>query len=536
MPVACFIIYYNRDKFYQLHCILGIIITVILVAGWASLAGAAANKSNGYVYGPMSNTAVAKSHSATGIVARFVAVVVCIVGVALGVVNMPKRVRTVVRLAHGVGGVLVSFFGPLVVWNGFVRLQPFLPPIPFFDSTPLFWYSVVLGIGGFVLFQYFRKSQAVEVAKDDQEMTDLETSVPIISIPEALEMMKNNDQHLYVFYGETLVRLPRLKAEFDHPGGLGPIAQLEGKDVSCVFTGTEPFTDEGRQRYHQHSSEAHRILMSFKVGRVVGPLGLPDGSTVMGGPSIDESYGCPMFSIDEEGNSVASFTEKTQLNLSETFPVFKFVFSISDLILTATLNRGMKVRVGFEGVVRTYTIVSFDPLRRRLEFVIKIYENGELTSKLVNLNSGDQVVLSGLSSPPLPVYPSIAYHILLAGGTGIVPIMYYMERCCQGSIVLWSLREPSDVFFLEELGTILTERAKQDDAIKIIIYFTRGDPVESPHELIETRSGRLTFDIIESYVSCDVAAVMSGPKNFVECMHEALVKSKVSSERILCLD
>ena len=125
MPSAAFVILFDRERFYQLHNILGVIITILLVAGWGSLAGASSDKANGNVYSPMGDSSVAMTHSATGIIARFVAVVVCIIGVVLGVVRMPKRIRLGVRLAHGAMGVGISVFGPLVVWNGWVRLQPF---------------------------------------------------------------------------------------------------------------------------------------------------------------------------------------------------------------------------------------------------------------------------------------------------------------------------------------------------------------------------------------------------------------------------
>ena len=561
MPVASFIIYYNRDKFYQTHCILGVVITVLLVAGWASLAGATMDKNNGFSYGPMSETSVAKSHSPTGIVARFVAVVVCIVGVCLGVLRMPKGVRAVVRVAHGIGGIGISLFGPTVVWNGFVRLQPFIPPVAIFDSTPLFWYAGVLAILIYVSYLYarsvFKSVRTPTATSCDQstEMADLETSVLLLSIPEVLELMRSDNRGIFVFYNNELIRVPRTKAEFDHPGGILPISQYEGKEISALFSGREAFNDEGRQRYHEHSRDALRVLFSFRVGRIQGPVSHVfggDTSTVVGanGLSIDESYSGPMFSIDEEGRSHGTLVSIERLTHNLSQPVMRFEIETTDFVLVSSISAGMKIRLSLEDhdhIQRTYTIVSFDPVRKRFILVIKIYPNGCLTQQLAKLTAGEIVTLSSLSPSPLPDHfldSHVSRHVLVAGGTGIIPIMFYMERVKDGSVVFWSLRTDEDLFFLNELEEILNRRLTGGFRIRIVIHFTgdcseRSDviPGFSPDGL-SVENGRITPSSIMRYIDSfeGVSAVMSGPKSFAESMHHTLVSLGVSSDRVLSLD
>lgn len=561
MPIASFIIYYNRDKFYQAHCILGVVITVLLVAGWASLTGATRNKEHGYSFGPMSETSVAKSHSATGTVARFVAVVVCIVGVILGVLRMPKRVRAAVRVAHGVGGVGISLFGPAVVWNGFVRLQPLIPPIAIFDSTPIMWYSGVLTIFIYIFYSYAKsirnsyKTKIIAVHDQSTEMADLETSVQAISISEALELMRSDNRGIFVFYHDELIRVPRAKAEFDHPGGIVPISQYEGKDISDFFAGREAFNDEGRQRYHEHSREALRILFAFRVGRVQGPLSQAfggDSSTVAGanGMSIDESYSGPMFSIDEEGRSSGTVICIDRLTENIEEPVMRFTIEINDLVLLSCLSAGMKIRLSLadnDTIQRTYTIVSFDSVKRHFTLMIKIYANGFLTSKLAELSPGDSVILSNLSSPPLPEHflvPHVSRHILIAGGTGIIPIMYYMERVKDWSVIFWSLRTHEDVFFLSELDEILRRKQTDGCRIRIVIHITgisseRFDAIPGlSSDKVSIEYGRITpSSIMERVDSFEgVSVVMSGPKRFAESMHDYMVSIGVASDRVLSLD
>ena len=546
MPIATFVIYYNRDKFYQLHCVLGIIITILLVAGWASLAGATADKTNGRVYGPMGTSSVAKSHSATGIVARFVAVVVCIIGVVLGVLRMPKHVRTFVRLCHGIGGISISLFGPAVVWNGFVRLQPFIPPISFFDTTPVFWYSTVIALLAYILCRFIvsyirRKSPKVE--REIEISTDIENSVPILTIADTIELIRTDTQGFYLFMGDQLIRLPRSKSDFDHPGGLDPLKPFEGKDISNVFSGIEGFNDSGRQRFHQHSIEACRIIHSFRKGRVTGPLSnIPtDTSTVVGGTrfSMDESCagGIPMFSIDEEGKSVGTLVSAIKINESDEFPVIRFTFEISDFVMVSSVGAGSKIRLSLSNptVERTYTVVNCDQEKKRIDLVIKIYSSGEMTSRLALLTENDQVSLSGYSCPPFPRYledPTMKSLLLIAAGTGIVPIMYYMERSETETTVLWSLRNREDVFFIDELDNLLSLKPN----IRLIVFFT-GNGNDSDQmgfsDKVEIRTGRIQVPVTPD---CG-GAVMSGPRDFVECMHKNLTEvSRIRPEMILSLD
>ena len=556
MPIATFIIYYNREKFYQLHCILGIAITILLVAGWASLAGASMDKANGHVYGPMSSSSIGKSHSPTGIVARFLAVVVCIVGVVLGVLRMPKHVRNVIRIAHGVGGVLVSLFGPTVVWNGFVRLQPFIPEISFFGATPIFWYTIVIGLVLFVIVRLLmsrliRPSSKETMDVTETEMTDIEISVPLLSIADTIELIRSEKEALFVFLGDQLIRVPKSKAEFDHPGGLGPIKDLEGKDISNIFTGLEAFNDSGRQRFHQHSAEAHRLILGFRCGRVTGPIPFIPGdtsSTYIGGTrmSLDESCGGAgaIFSIDEQGKSVGTLMNKTLLNSSDMHPVIRFTFEISDFFLVSSLSSGMKIRLSLEedeeSVERTYTVVSFDHITKKVDLVIKIYPNGQLTGRLGKLAIGEQISFSSLSCPPFPRHlqdPSLKSLLLLAAGTGIVPVMYYMERAQVDTVVLWSLRFQEDIFFVQELAHVIDQK----DNVRLIVFFTQlgGEEITGESlgfaQRVEIKGGRVQLIAIEN--SEETGAVMSGPREFVDCMHKNLVEEcGLRSDRILSLD
>ena len=122
--------------------------------------------------------------------------------------------------------------------------------------------------------------------------------------------------------------------------------------------------------------------------------------------------------------------------------------------------------------------------------------------------------------------------LLIAAGTGIVPIMYYMERSETETTVLWSLRNREDVFFIDELDNLLSLKPN----IRLIVFFT-GNGNDSDQmgfsDKVEIRTGRIQVPVTPD---CG-GAVMSGPRDFVECMHKNLTEvSRIRPEMILSLD
>ena len=549
MPLASYLILSDRDKYYQIHCGLGILITAVLVAGWACLAGQSMNKELGYVFAPLSDTEVGISHKVTGIVARFVTVVVCIVGVILGVLKMPKTVRYAVRVSHGVGGVAISIFGPTVVWNGFVRLQPFMPEIGFFSSTPIVWYSLVILL--VPVYLWFTLKERIDKKTEDKnrkeiqlsDMMDIEKSLQDLSLPAVVALMKTDtDNSVFFFFGEYLVKVPD---DFDHPGGKGVLWQYAGQDITRMFCGEEAFDEEGRQRFYGHSVDAVTRLLLMRIGRVSPPV-LADASTTMGF-SREESFGFGgMFSIDEEGRCIGILVSKTSVNRSMEFPVISFVIKIDDPVILCSTSAGMKVRLGVDTLLkRTYTVVSVDPIQQTIQLLIKIYPNGKLTRKLALLGPGDPINLCGLSSPPsFPPSLTACTHLLIAAGTGLVPILYYI-RLLTGTVrIVWSLRKFDDIFCVDEINAALSSKAESNDCrVDMRVYFTGESDVADQMDMgllsscVEISFGRIEISsLLSNSDPQECRAIMSGPRDFVNCMHASLSDCGLRPSSILSLD
>lgn len=547
MPVATFLIIFDRERFYQEHNILGVIITVLLVAGWASLSGATADAADGIRYSPMSDSSVGLSHSVTGIVGRFFAVVVCIVGVILGVVRMPKHIRIAVRWAHGVAGVALSFYGPLVVWNGWVRIQPFIPSIPAFDSTPMVWYTFVillcLVLGTRTLRKIgissrYRKKLTGDVIDEPNPTIDVEKAVPVLSVPDVVELIKNDKESLFFFFENQVIRIDDVKS-FEHPGGVDILNTFNGKDITGILYGEESFEDQGRQRCVPHSSMAVRRLLDYRVGKIDTPMpAVTDSSTAL----IDDFP--VMFSIDEEGKSVGIISDITTLNNSPDFPVRKFLIKIVDPVMLMRASAGMKIRLSLsfddvtDTVERTYTIVSLE--KGVMELIIKMYPEGALTSRLVKMTVNQPLFFSKLASAP-KFSMEVSFLLFLAGGTGIVPLMYYIESTDARAHVLWSVRKVSDLFHVTVLNEILE---KCDRKLKITIKLTGEVEAQTPESLgfsdkVSILPGRIQESTLSEILVDDInacGAIMSGPPNFIECMHASLTAAGLDTRNILSLD
>jgi ferredoxin-NADP reductase len=549
MPVAAFLVLFERERFYQIHNVLGVMITVLLVAGWACLAGAASDKANGFVYSGMSDSPVAMTHSVTGIIARFVAVVVCIIGVILGVVRMPKRVRLVVRLSHGVMGVGIALFGPLVVWNGWVRLQPFIPPVVALDSTPIVWFTTLIVITGFYIwnraFTILRHSKA-KSAGALSEPRDIEKSIPVLTVPDVIEMIKTARDALFFFYENQVIRIDDVKL-IDHPGGIDVLMGLNGKDITGIMAGTESFPDQGRQRFLPHSSTAIQRMLEYRVGQLAGPgiPMIPDNSTVIDGTIIglidDINAATGTFSIDEEGKSVGIITNIELLNQSEKFPVKRFIMRVMDPIFLFRASAGMKVRLSLslddpDAIERTYTIVSIN--QGMMELIIKIYPNGALTSQLDVIAESQPLFLAKLAPGP-KIQCDCDFIIFLAGGTGIVPLLSYFENTDKPAHVVWSVRKREDLFLIEELNHVVNTKT---DKLEITITVTGETEIHAPAiglaDSIRIKFGRTTIEELCEIKGSheNLCAVMSGPRNFVMGMHDSLVSIGVDGSNIISLD
>ncbi|WP_295824354.1 FAD-binding oxidoreductase [uncultured Microbacterium sp.] len=180
---------------------------------------------------------------------------------------------------------------------------------------------------------------------------------------------------------------------------------------------------------------------------------------------------------------------------------------------------------------RSYSIASAGP-GTRIVLAVDEVPDGEVSPFLVHdLRDGDRIEVHGPlgaffvwrpSDDPAPVQ-------LIAGGSGIVPL-FAMASAHAASAdetpfrLLYSVRSPDDVFFADELATLI------DDRFVLDLVYTRRAPADA-----ERAPGRLTSDSLRAAVvpaEQQPRVFVCGPTPFVEAVAGWLLEAGHSSARI----
>jgi len=260
-----------------------------------------------------------------------------------------------------------------------------------------------------------------------------------------------------------------------------------------------------------------------------------------------------------------------QINKSIEFPVRLFRIQVADLgkFGAAGIGSGSRVYMSLlgkdsQGLTRPYTVVSVSPDQRSVDFAIKIYPEGKFTSQLGKMKEGGKVGLSEAmmhaSVPSIPSPPTMI--IMIAGGTGITPMLSYIRECGKyalGGVILWWVRNSSDLFLTEELSRLCNKYP-----LRIKVYYTQPEtnPEFEPGQQVVV-GGALRKDSLPRYPEFvknalhgrisssailegiggflpvdprDIGVIMSGPDGFIETTNKAVSELEIPQERLLCLD
>jgi ferredoxin-NADP reductase len=168
--------------------------------------------------------------------------------------------------------------------------------------------------------------------------------------------------------------------------------------------------------------------------------------------------------------------------------------------------------------VRAYSLASTGP-GSRVELAVDLIEDGEVSPYLVGeLREGDQLELRGPLGRWFVWKPALLDPVqLVAGGSGVVPLLAMVRaHAAAGSTapmqLLYSVREPGDVFFAAELA-----RYPMD----VTFVYTRETPPGWP-----SPPGRITRDLFAAatiHPKERPAVFVCGPTGFVETAADFLV-------------
>jgi ferredoxin-NADP reductase len=180
---------------------------------------------------------------------------------------------------------------------------------------------------------------------------------------------------------------------------------------------------------------------------------------------------------------------------------------------------------------RSYSIASAAHAST-VELTVLRVTDGEVSPYLVDVaEPGDRFELRGPIGGYFVWRPSSTPVLLVAGGSGIVPLMAMIRtRAATGSAVpfrlLYSVRSPADAIYAAELGRL----AASDEGLRVNFVYTRQTPpgwTEAPSRLDAARLARAAWPA-SSGPDCFVC----GPTGFVEAAADLLVAAGHVPERI----
>ena len=504
IPATGFLVLVNKLRFLTIHKLLGILIILILTTGWVLVRFA--KEESGYASLTASEWGL--KHPEFGTAGCWSAVAVCTVGVFLWLFSLPPEMKRLVRFLHALGGVGLAFFGPIVVWTGWLRLSPAIPAIEGLDSTPFVWMTVVFTLGvGVIIGLTMKRSAGTKIV----QMGNL------VSQEEIDRQISEMGKLILIVEGDVC----QVPSNFVHPGGQAVLEAHNGREVGPILRGSTSVNLNGRLRFVPHPQAAFDLIKRMHIGQL-DPRDLVINAAAVEVPSTNP---------DSSARTIGTLVSSERLNASEC-PVRLFRIKIGVLADLGGVDLGSRVKLSLtrfneERVERSYTVVGID--ESVVEFAIKIYPTGALTNQLQWLKAGDSVSLScAIPRPPLPSRSNLLF---LAGGTGLTPMLSYFSE----GVLLWWVRRTVDLFML---------RALERPGLKVKLFFTDeeegSESLKKKPSKFEAFTGRISSDNIRQGMGkceqsfSDLTVVISGPPGFVEAAHAAV--RSLGSDKILSLD
>lgn len=233
------------------------------------------------------------------------------------------------------------------------------------------------------------------------------------------------------------------------------------------------------------------------------------------------------------GNIRAEFLSKKQLSPD----IFEFTFLCKEpkeidflpgqyLIIIFKINGDL--------IRRFYSISSALQEKNKIEFIIKILNNGAGSKYLLNLQKGEEVQMQGPAG--LFVLTDNAKNkVFIATGTGIAPIFSiiktYVKDLKTKANLIWGLRKNEDIYYYD----MLRDMATKYENFSFEIFISREEPQENEKDNI--LHGRVNIGIDKLLGNPDINKAnlefyISGDKNIVDSIRSYLISNEILPENI----
>jgi len=167
-----------------------------------------------------------------------------------------------------------------------------------------------------------------------------------------------------------------------------------------------------------------------------------------------------------------------------------------------------------KNVNRPYTPITPNSVKGKLDFLIKVYPQGKMSTHIDSLKIGDTLELMGpignLKYTP-KMYPMIG---MIAGGTGITPLYQIIQHVLTDPqdttsiTLLYANNQEIDILLREELHKFQQQHPSR--------FFVHHVLAEAPSDLYE--KGFVTEEIIKKYLNTKTLLMVCGPPKMEEVM------------------
>ena len=256
-----------------------------------------------------------------------------------------------------------------------------------------------------------------------------------------------------------------------HPGGRRTLEEFIGTDATSVFYGLV-------EDSHTHSAHALNMLDNYLIARLLtDEIEASRRGSLL--PTVESKYNLFRF---------LKIIDKTELNQSKDIVVLytlKWEGAEGTAPKEIQLGQHYRVLATYEGagVSRYYTPLDTQFEGDIMQFAVKCYENGRMTSFLRKQPIGARIRVQGPYgkdlSNPLNTLPHGCYEqlVLFSGGSGItthISIIKHHLRHAKGRCKIWLLFANSaveDVFFVDLLKDL---SLKFDGDLKVFIALSKS--------------------------------------------------------------
>jgi len=220
-----------------------------------------------------------------------------------------------------------------------------------------------------------------------------------------------------------------------------------------------------------------------------------------------------------------TLTEKTEL--SKDIYRLQFALPTPTSVLGLPIGQHIAIRgpVGDETVFRSYTPISNNRDLGRLELLIRVYNDGKLTSGyLQKLQVGDKVDIRGPKGA-MKYRRGMSKHLgMVGGGTGITPLYQLIRAICE---------DPTDT---TTISLVYANRSEGDIQLrKQLEGFAQRNPekfklrfqLDHPSDSWEGGKGYITKEVLEERMptpSEDTKILLCGPPGMVNATKKNLVE------------